>query len=157
MFAPRRRRGRDHCCDNFAVIEAPFEFGRRPHDVLLAHTSVRADDGLLNVAEHRVDPLERGMTHGPAARAGRQGDALATSIRQSAKAGQPVGDHGCAGGAAQLNGRDALLGLRDGIHNAEPRRQRHLGRGEHDSRGQRRLAATSQIILKILFNISKVS
>ena len=51
----------------FAMIESPFELRQRPHHVLLADRFVSADDGALDVTEHRVHPLERGMPRRPRA------------------------------------------------------------------------------------------
>lgn len=50
--------------------------------------------------------------------------------------------------AAELDRGDALLGLRDEIHGAKPRGQRHLGRGEDGTGRKRRLPAAAVALME---------
>ena len=56
----------DHRSELGSVVEAPLELGERSCDVLPAHSTIRAHDRALDVAEDRVHPLESRVPGGAA-------------------------------------------------------------------------------------------
>src|SRR5918998_1897818 len=114
-----------------AAVEVPGEAGEVARRVLRADAPVGADDRGLDVAQHRVDPLERRPARGLGTRAGAHRAVLAAGLRHGGPAREAVADDRAAGGEAALGELLDLL-LPEALDHleAEPARLA-LGRGLH--------------------------
>ena len=80
-------------CRLRAIIEAPFELGERPDQVLVVHRLVGGDDRRLDIGEDRVEPMKRRVAGTVATAAGDDRMMIATGVGQPTKTGEPVGHH----------------------------------------------------------------
>ena len=121
-----------------APVEAVLEFGEIAEHVTRAHRFQRACDCRLEIAQHRVDPLEAGELLA-VVRGLRDVDRLmlATGPRHRAKAAEPVGDHArCRRQMRSCHGLDVVAVV--GLHDVQQQAQRVAviaGCDGHDERG----------------------
>lgn len=132
----------DHAGQVEAPVEAVREFGEVARQVLGADRSaIRAVQGILDVAQHRVDPHE-GLAPLPALRAARhQRFMRAAGLPDSGEAGQPVGAHMRIGRQMPASPTPDLAAAK-ASHPIHAHRQRLAGcRVGGHRRDERRLAA----------------